>query len=310
MAQDTLELKRSIESTFSLLDTMCFRTMPNAFPAHIFSASSFRWAVGIAISRCIPSSAIPGLNPALGLVLPAGLDFANHDDSVRLQFAAGARGGVALIADRNYKTGDQIFTTYGPKSNAQMMMSMGFTRENILHPYNSADILMTLQPTDPLRRGKSALLQRVGLAPCMRFRVPAAEPLIRRGLASRAPPLQKKNDIPRADIRAVEVEGEDEIVASWEQVFPFIRLSILTHAHAQRLGIALEPDTSLNQGGRDADVEVCLLYILLHLKTIRQQITNCFEYNMRIGGRGGVGEAVAALGCASRAAGLPTFYHL
>jgi hypothetical protein len=53
-------------------------------------------------------------------MLVPGLDFANHDDSVRIQFCAGTRGGIAILADRPYAAGDQIYTTYGPKSNAQV----------------------------------------------------------------------------------------------------------------------------------------------------------------------------------------------
>jgi len=34
--------------------------MPAAFPAPFFSSASFRWAVGTALSRCIPASSIPG----------------------------------------------------------------------------------------------------------------------------------------------------------------------------------------------------------------------------------------------------------
>ena len=53
-------------------------------------------------------------------MLVPGLDFANHDDAVRIQFCAGTRGGIAILADRPYAAGDQIYTTYGPKSNAQV----------------------------------------------------------------------------------------------------------------------------------------------------------------------------------------------
>ena len=42
-----------------------------------------------------------GMDPARGLLLVPGLDFANHDDNVSIQFAEGQRGGLSLVCDRS-----------------------------------------------------------------------------------------------------------------------------------------------------------------------------------------------------------------
>jgi hypothetical protein len=223
--------------------------MPLAFPPNVFSAQAFRWAVGSIISRAIPSSAIPGLSPALGLLLVPGLDFANHDDTVRVQFAAGARGGVALVADRHYAAGQEVLTSYGPKSNAQMVMSMGFTRPDPLHPFNSADIQLAVRDLcgdGELCQRKTAVLQHAALAPIMRFRVPAAEHLLRRGLNRRGPskaPSAQAGACGYGDgdgvVQAPEVAGEDQIEDSWALVVPFLRLCLLGVDDLQRLGLSL-----------------------------------------------------------------------
>lgn len=170
-----------------------------------------------------------------------GLDFANHDDGVRTQFAAGLRGGLALLCDRDYQRGGEITTTYGPKSNAQMLMSFGFARQAVEHPFNSADILLSLRSDDDMRSAKIAALHKAGLAPSMRFRVPSSSPLIRKGLALRAPPyaqhLQPPASLAEATVSRFPLAGEEEVVASWAQVLPFVRLSVFSRADARRLGV-------------------------------------------------------------------------
>ena len=191
--------------------------------------------------RAIPSASVPGMDPALGLLLVPGLDFANHDDNVRLQFAAGLRGGLALVCDRSYSRGEEVTTTYGPKSNAQMLMSMGFSREQVEHPFNSADILLTLRDDDDMRPCKTAALLRAGLAPSMRFRVPSWPSLLRRGLLLRAPPPpQRTQPAPRegAAVSGVGMAGEEELMASWAPVCLslFLPLSLsLSRARRQQL---------------------------------------------------------------------------
>ena len=240
MADDALALHNSMQEAFALLRSLCFQAMPVAFPPTVFSRAAFCWAIGTVLSRAIPASAIAGVDAGRGLMLVPGLDCANHDDSVRLQFAAGARGGVALLADRAIAPGEEVFTTYGPKSNAQMFMSMGFCRSDAHHAFNSADLLLMLNAggvsvvggtSDDLRQEKFAALQRAGLAPTMRFRVPASETLLRRGLAARAP----RTNHPGMPVR--HESGVEEVLASWEQVLPFVRLSLLTLDDAVMLGI-------------------------------------------------------------------------
>ena len=240
MADDALALHNSMQEAFALLRSLCFQAMPVAFPPTMFSRAAFCWAIGTVLSRAIPASAIAGVDAGRGLMLVPGLDCANHDDTVRLQFAAGAQGGVALLADRAITPGEEVFTTYGPKSNAQMFMSMGFCRSDAHHAFNSADLLLMLNAggvsvvggtSDDLRQEKFAALQRAGLAPTMRFRVPASETLLRRGLAARVPRTN------RLGMPVRQESGEEEVLASWEQVLPFVRLSLLTLDDAVRLGI-------------------------------------------------------------------------
>jgi hypothetical protein len=54
-------------------------------------------------------------------------------------------GSVAVVSDRAYGPGDQIYTTYGRKSNSQLLYAFGFTREDAYHPHNSADISLEIE---------------------------------------------------------------------------------------------------------------------------------------------------------------------
>ena len=78
-------------------------------------------------------------------------------------------------------------------------------------------------------------LKQANLAPIMRFRVPACEALLLQGLAPRLSDCNKTRTLVA---RAVEEAGrEAEIVASWEQVLPFLRLALLEHEEAVTLGV-------------------------------------------------------------------------
>ena len=84
----------------------------------------------------------------------------------------------------------------------------------------------------------------------MRFRVPASSRLLRKGVAARAPRAPPSPPgPPGAGLgEAVQVQGEEEILASWEQVLPFVRLSLLSRELASQLGIPLVESGADEQG--------------------------------------------------------------
>lgn len=93
-----------------------------------FSLEGFKWALSIANSRCV------FVDGALKLV-PI-IDFSNHGDFETVEVAGGFFGtfgttaGVQVKADKNYKKGDEIFVSYGPKSASEYLLEHGFMPES------------------------------------------------------------------------------------------------------------------------------------------------------------------------------------
>lgn len=134
---------------WAIISDMVIETFPESFPEEYFSLEQFRFHVALSISRAYSSEGIKGLESA-GLLLLPGIDMANHNDEVRFAVQGGDAvfsdaGTVAIVSDRPYAEGEQIFTTYGRKSNSQMLYGFGFTREDPFHPHNSADISLEIE---------------------------------------------------------------------------------------------------------------------------------------------------------------------
>ena len=79
---------------------------------------------------------------------------------------------VILYADRGYRRMEQIYISYGPKSNADLLLLYGFALER--NPFNSVDVTVSIAPRtveasrelgvepDVLADEKLAFLKRVG----------------------------------------------------------------------------------------------------------------------------------------------------
>lgn len=88
-----------------------------------FSAEGFKWAMALALSR---SAFVGG-----SLRLMPFLDYCNHDDMAE-EVVDGTMGtfkttkGAKLVASQDYQAGDEVFTSYGPKSAADYLLEHGF----------------------------------------------------------------------------------------------------------------------------------------------------------------------------------------
>mmetsp|Transcript_7859 Transcript_7859/g.11606 ORF Transcript_7859/g.11606 Transcript_7859/m.11606 type:complete len:540 (+) Transcript_7859:150-1769(+) len=89
-----------------------------------FTLGGFKWALSIANSRCVFVDGSLKLAPII--------DFSNHNDFETVEVTGGFFGtfgttaGVQVKADKNYKEGDEIFVSYGPKSAAEYLLEHGF----------------------------------------------------------------------------------------------------------------------------------------------------------------------------------------
>jgi len=67
---------------------------------------------------------------------------------------------VVLFADRGYKQFDQIFISYGPRPNADLLLLYGFALDR--NPFNSVDLRVGATADDPLFERKKAFAEAAG----------------------------------------------------------------------------------------------------------------------------------------------------
>lgn len=97
------------------------------------------WAMEMVLSRALDSAEMPrgdeGLLARIGSMVGLGgsrvastkamvpmLDFINHDSSAQPRFCYDARtGSFAVRAERSYRKGDQVYLSYGAKSNDDLL---------------------------------------------------------------------------------------------------------------------------------------------------------------------------------------------
>lgn len=150
------------------------------FPEESFSLQNWIWAFTILFSRAIR---LQSVKEGETLALVPYADFINHSPFSTAYIDARESGSwllkdgdqeVILYADRGYRKMEQIYISYGPKSNAELLLLYGFALER--NPYNSVDVTVSIRPKahkmildsqseqdiDPLADEKIAFLQRVG----------------------------------------------------------------------------------------------------------------------------------------------------
>lgn len=74
---------------------------------------------------------------------------------------------VVVYADRNYTKMEQVYTTYGQKSNAELLILYGFVVDR--NPYDSIDLTVSLDANDPLYERKESYLKSVGKPTSIEF---------------------------------------------------------------------------------------------------------------------------------------------
>ena len=154
---------------------------PNAFPSEHFTYANWEWAFTMLFSRAIR---LRNLQRGETLALVPYADLINHSPFSQAYIDARQEGDwlfktgeeeVVLFADRGYRRMEQIYISYGPKSNAELLLLYGFAVER--NPFNSVDLTVSISPrtasfveelnddsieVDPLADEKAAFLERVG----------------------------------------------------------------------------------------------------------------------------------------------------
>ena len=142
------------------------RSRSPALSAEVYSWEAFEWAMSMLFSRAINLREID----ALALVPYA--DLLNHSPYSQSYFLVNSvplsnQKEVALYADRAYARNDQIFISYGQKSNAELLLLYGFVVDRNL--YDEVELTVALGDDDALYAEKRAFLERQGLKTKMAF---------------------------------------------------------------------------------------------------------------------------------------------
>jgi histone-lysine N-methyltransferase SETD3 len=154
---------------------------PDRFPSVYFTYENWLWAFVNLFSRAIR---LRNLRQGEILAMVPYADLINHSPFSQAYIDARESGDwlfkngeeeVVLYADRRYRRMEQVYISYGPKSNAELLLLYGFAVER--NPFNSVDVTVSIAPRtasfvkeikddsipiDPLAEEKLAFLEAVG----------------------------------------------------------------------------------------------------------------------------------------------------
>lgn len=190
-----MKLKREYDALLGGADGLIAK-FPDRFPAEHFTYENWVWAFTNLFSRAIR---LRNLQQGETLAMVPYADLINHSPFSQAYIDARESGDwlfktgeeeVILYADRGYRRMEQIYISYGPKSNAELLLLYGFAVER--NPFNSVDVTVSIAPrtasfvkelndenipVDPLAEEKVAFLEAVGRGktvdfPCYADRYP------------------------------------------------------------------------------------------------------------------------------------------
>lgn len=150
------KLKLEYETTVQTV----FENDRERFSEDVFTFDAWKWAFGILFSRAIM------LQQEGCIALVPYADLINHScfcsTFIDMQTEIISRKKhVVLYTDRGYNTMDQVYVSYGPKSNSELLLLYGFLIDR--NPYDSVEISVSLNESDPLFEKKKEYLVSSGV---------------------------------------------------------------------------------------------------------------------------------------------------
>jgi hypothetical protein len=135
LEQDAAEIRESVKHEFAHLKRQVFEKHRDVFLPDFFTLERYEWAKDMVLSRAYAVQGLGGL-----VCLLPGIDMANHATDVEYgvrqleaeDAACGMPGTedwatteqddelVGLVADRNYKRGDEVWSSYGPLDKSRL----------------------------------------------------------------------------------------------------------------------------------------------------------------------------------------------
>ncbi|KAL8209112.1 hypothetical protein R6Q57_008524 [Mikania cordata] len=155
-----IERINNVTGTYNDLRARIFSKHPNLFPEEVFNMETFKWSFGILFSRLVR---LPSLDGRVALVPWA--DMLNHSCDVEtfLDYDKSTKG-VVFTTDRPYQPGEQVFISYGRKSNGELLLSYGFVPREGTNPCDSVELPLSIKKTDKCYVQKVEALKKHGLS--------------------------------------------------------------------------------------------------------------------------------------------------
>ncbi|KAK6238706.1 hypothetical protein QUC31_004175 [Theobroma cacao] len=106
---------------------------------------------------------LPSMDEKVALVPWA--DMLNHSCEVEtfLDYDRSSHG-VVFTTDRAYQPGEQVFISYGKKSNGELLLSYGFVPKEGTNPSDSVELSLSLKKSDKCYKEKLEALRKHGLS--------------------------------------------------------------------------------------------------------------------------------------------------
>ncbi|KAK3444562.1 hypothetical protein EUGRSUZ_A01370 [Eucalyptus grandis] len=162
-----IERITNVIGTYDDLRSRIFSKHPELFPEEVFNLETFKWSFGILFSRLVR---LPSMDGRVALVPWA--DMLNHSCEVEtfLDYDSSSRG-IVFTTDRPYQAGEQVFISYGRKSNGELLLSYGFVPKEGTNPSDSVELLLSLKKSDKSYSQKLEALRKHGLSASQCFPV-------------------------------------------------------------------------------------------------------------------------------------------
>ncbi|KAL2482209.1 Rubisco methyltransferase family protein [Forsythia ovata] len=155
-----IERINDVTGTYNDLRLRIFSKYPDLFPEEVFNMETFKWSFGILFSRLVR---LPAMDGRVALVPWA--DMLNHSCEVEtfLDYDKSSQG-VVFTTDRAYEPGEQVFISYGRKSNGELLLSYGFVPREGTNPRDSVELSLSLGKSDRCYKEKLEALKKYGLS--------------------------------------------------------------------------------------------------------------------------------------------------
>ncbi|TYJ21367.1 hypothetical protein E1A91_A08G059300v1 [Gossypium mustelinum] len=155
-----IERIADITGTFDDLRRRIFSKHPHLFPKEVFNLVTFRWSFGILLSRLVYLYSMDGK-----VALVPWADMLNHSREVEtyLNYDKSSQA-VVFTTDRAYQPGEQVFISYGKKSNAELLLSYGFVPKQGTNLNDSVELPLSLKISDKCYKQKLKALMKHGLS--------------------------------------------------------------------------------------------------------------------------------------------------